>query len=87
MDREGEEKNDLYYSGLCFNTPAEFKRFSKIRMDILETCQEAINMEDDWNKNYVGKRVTESGSEYKGKVEQKEAECKDLISEMKGLMT
>lgn len=81
------QKNDLYYHGLCFNTPAEFKSFIEVRTNLLQTCKDAIDMENYWNTNYVGKYLTNDISEYKGRMEQKTEECASLINEMKGLMT
>jgi hypothetical protein len=81
------EKNDLYYHGLCFNTPAEFKRFIQVRTDVLKVCDESQKMIDYWNENYVGKYLTNDLSNYEGRLEQKREDCENLISEMKGLIT
>jgi hypothetical protein len=86
-NEENVTKNDLYYNGLCFNTPSEYKRFIELRTDYLKTCQESIDMIDYWNNNYVGKYLTNQISEYKGRLEQKREECVKIDSELKGLLT
>lgn len=81
-----EVKNQLYYTGTCFNTPKQFKSFIDARKEMLTTCSEAINMENYWNENYVGKLLTSQASEYKGKMEQKEQDCLAVVNKIKGLL-
>jgi hypothetical protein len=79
--------NQLYYTGTCFNTPNQFQNFIDARKDMLTICSEAINMENYWNKNYVGKILTPQASEYKGRLEQKTQECLAVLNEIKGLQS
>ncbi len=80
-------KNELYYKeDLCFNSPSEFKRFIELRRDLIQTCEEAQEMIDYWNKNYVGKSMTSKISEYKGRMDLKREECEDLDIELFGLL-
>jgi hypothetical protein len=78
-------ENDLYYAGECFDAPKQFKSFLDARTTMINTCNEAISMENYWNANYVGKMLTAPISEYKGKMNQKEQECINVLNEMKGL--
>ena len=82
-----EVKNQLYYTGTCFNTPKQFKSFIDARKEMLTTCSKTIDMENYWNENYVGKLLTSQASEYKGKIEQKEQDCLAVVNEIKGLQS
>lgn len=81
------DENDLYYKAdLCFDSPAEFKRFVNLRTNLIQTCQESKNMINFWNENYVGKYTTPETSEFKGKMDLKKEECEKLDVELYGLL-
>jgi len=82
-----EVKNQLYYSGYCFDSQKQFESFIDARTNMLNMCSEAINMENYWNNNYAGRILTTQASEYKGRMNQKEEECLSVENEMKGLLT
>jgi len=79
-------ENSLYYHGLCFDNPSEFKEFLKLREDYFETCGEAEELSKIWNEQYVGTTKTFEGSEFKGEMDAKNAECKEVTDRLKGLL-
>lgn len=84
--QEGIE-NDLYYHGLCFDNPSEFKSFLKLRDNYFETCNEAQALIDFWNENYVGKILTAGAYEFKGRMETKREECNNINNQLVGLLS
>ena len=86
-ESEGIIKNRLYYYGYSFDNPKEFKKFIELRKDVIEICGESSSLIDYWNENYVGKYLTHSISEFKGKVEQKQEECKEIVNKLDGLLS
>jgi len=82
-----EVKNQLYYSGYCFDSPKQFKSFITLRDEVFNVCNEAISMENYWNENYVGTQATQQAYEYKGRMNQKEEDCASVVNEMKGLLS
>jgi hypothetical protein len=74
--------NQLYYSGLCFDSPKQFKDFLEARKNTIEICSVALNMENYWNENYVGRVLTAEVYEFKGVMEQKAKECTTAVNEL-----
>ncbi|MEA3342962.1 MAG: hypothetical protein U9Q92_02250, partial [archaeon] len=78
-------KNNLYYGGLSFNNPREFKKFIELRRNSIKTCNEADRLKYYWNDNYAGKYKTFESSEFKGKMDSKREDCNDLKNQLMGL--
>ena len=86
IEDESIVKNDLYYSGYCFDNPKEFKKFRDLRTSYLKTCNEADRLRNYWNSNYVGEYNSFEISEFKGKMDSKIEECNDLENQLIGLI-
>lgn len=78
--------NELYYNGICFDNPKEFKEFLNLRESFFDVCGKAIYMETYWKENYVGKIRTDEATKYEGQMEQKEDECIETMNQLSGLI-
>ena len=80
-----DEEDKYYGKAFDFNSPKEFKKFIELRKGTDEVCGEAIRLEEQFNRNYADKPSTSEAYEFKGRVKQKQDDCMEILSELKGL--
>ena len=80
-------ENDLYYKGICFDSPAEFKKFTELRDEYFEICEESEELTEEWNINYSRKELTSEDYVFKGKVDSKEEECQKAFNQLVGILS
>lgn len=81
------DENHLYYEGICFDNPSEFKQFLTLRDEYFEVCNEADELINTWNENYVGTILTADAYEFKGRMEAKMSECNEIDDRLVGLIS
>jgi len=77
---------EYYYQGLVFESPRQAKETDALIRSTNENCKEAVTLVNEWNAKYVGRPVTPSASEVKGRVDAKMAECTESSAKYEELI-
>jgi hypothetical protein len=76
------EENDLYYQGLCFKTPGEYKNFAKVKEDAYKSCDSYDALVKYWNENIVGSIETKQTIEIQTEMNLLKEQCDDAMSKL-----
>ena len=66
---------EYYYQGLAFESPRQAKDTDVLIRTTNDTCKAAATLVEDWNAKYAGRQMSSAGSEVKGRMDAKVAEC------------
>ncbi|MCE5244327.1 MAG: hypothetical protein LLF99_14150 [Desulfobacteraceae bacterium] len=72
----------LYNKGIAFENPKECKEFNTARTSMFDTCNESVTLQDNFNRSYAGRPVSNESIEYIGRMKQKANDCEHLFEKV-----
>lgn len=75
-----------YYQGLAFENPRQAKETDVLIRNTNDTCKVAAVLVNDWNARFAGKQMSSGGSEVKGRMDAKVAECNESAAKYEELI-
>ncbi len=77
---------EYYYQGLAFDNPRQAKETDALIHGANDNCKAAAVLVDAWNAKFAGKSMSPEGSEVKGRMDAKVAECTNSATQYEELI-
>lgn len=77
---------EYYYQGLAFDNPRQAKETDALIRSANDNCKAAAVLVDAWNAKFAGRAMSPEGSEVKGRMDAKVAECTDSAAQYEELI-
>ena len=76
-------ESELYYEGICFDNPAEYKDFAKAEENAYEYCDEYDYLVNYWNENIAGESESKDNIELNGRMDLLEEQCNKATNKLR----